>query len=96
MENNDAKRKLSNNTTRLVGFSVLRRIRTIVDDYEAQDKKNKQKVLTLSIVFFIFFALFLYFVFFDTPKTTILKTAPSHATNIQTFKTHHSLDNSSA
>ena len=64
MEKNNAKSKLSKNTTRLVAINALQKIRTLVDGYEAQDKRNKRNAIIFSVALLVFFATAMYLLVF--------------------------------
>ena len=56
MDDDDTCNKLSKNTTRLVAISALRRIRTLVDGYEQQNRKNKRNATILIMILIILFS----------------------------------------
>lgn len=74
MEDNNTKNKLSENTSRLVAISTLRRIRSLVDGYEEQDRKNRRKAIVLFAILFVLLVTLIYFVLYSAAETTILKT----------------------
>ena len=76
METNNAKTKLSKNTTRLLGINALRKIRTLVDGFEDQDQKNKRRAIALIITLIILFTLSIYLIIFSESEKSILLTKP--------------------
>ncbi len=50
MQNNNADKKLTTNITRATGISALRKIRSLVDIIDKQDRNNKKHLIIISIV----------------------------------------------
>lgn len=71
MDDNTDK-KLFENATRVAGIGALRQIRKLVDSFEDQDRKNKQRAIALIIATLIFAVSFVYFVMHDESETIIL------------------------
>ena len=61
MDDNNTNRKLHQNTTRVVGLSVLGKIRKIVDRLDEQDRRNKKHLVIIFIIIITLFMTATYF-----------------------------------
>ena len=50
MNETSAEEKLHKNTRRVVGIAALRKIRIMIDDFEAQERKNKKRSIALLVI----------------------------------------------
>ena len=77
MDNDNSENKLEKNTTRVVGIKALRRIRTLVDNIEEQDRKNQRNATVLGIIFALSLASLIYYIFYREPANTIIEIGPN-------------------
>ena len=63
MDEKIAEEKLHKNTQRVAGIVALRKIRTLVDDFEVQDNKNKKRAMRILIITLLLVSSFIYYIF---------------------------------
>jgi len=63
MDERIAEEKLRKNTQRVTGITALRKIRTLVDDFEARDIRNKKRSIVLIVITLLIFLSFIYYIF---------------------------------
>jgi len=80
MDEKMTEEKLRRNTQRLTGIAALRKIRTLVDDFEVQDKKNKKRAIVLLVITLFIFLCFIYYIF--SYESSIQHIGTSQADNI--------------
>ncbi len=62
MDEKIAEDKLHKNAQRVTGIAALRKIRILVEDFEAQNKRNKKRSIILLVITLFMFLSFIYYI----------------------------------
>ena len=75
-----AKEKLHKNVQHVTGIAALRKIRILVDNFETQDKQNKNRSIVLFVITVFTFLCFIYYILYYEPSLININT--SQADNV--------------
>jgi len=79
MDEKIAEEKLRKNSQRVTGVAALRKIRNLVDNFEAQGNRNKKRSIALLVITLLIFLLFIYYILNHKSSLKNIKTSQAEA-----------------
>ena len=83
MDKKDTDEKLRKNAMHVTGVSALKKIRTLVDDFESQEQKNKKRLLALFTITILIISFFIYIIISNEHKPERIKLDQLNSLSLQ-------------